>query len=422
MTVADAENLRAGSVSAWSTRAGRVGRGSHLHVLLVLCWFSTTLAAESKLFTVDAPPRPAQLESAENQAVRVVEGGKLVTIADAKIVSWGVPLEADRPQMVLADGGILVAEISAIDAEQASVVSPTFGGLKLPLAELATCLLHPPTDPWRRDALRERMLSANGDLDRLLLANGDELRGTIVSSDGNDVAFRTAIGGANADAIHVPLANVAAIVFNPALRARAKTLPTRTWIGLSDGSLLLTADWSLIDGKLQLASSSATAWTSNEAAASEPLAFLQPLSGEARYLSDLEPEAYRHIPYLGREWPYRLDRTVSGAQLRAGGRLFVKGVGMHSASRLTFPLGAGYAKFEAEIAIDDEALGGGSVVFRVFADAEERYRSPVIHGGDAPTPISVPVAGATRLSLVVDHAERGDQLDRADWLNARLLK
>jgi hypothetical protein len=39
-----------------------------------------------------------------------------------------------------------------------------------------------------------------------------------------------------------------------------------------------------------------------------------------------------------------------------------------------------------------------------------------------PTPISVDVRGGKRLSLIVDFAERGDELDHADWLNARLVQ
>ena len=70
----------------------------------------------------------------------------------------------------------------------------------------------------------------------------------------------------------------------------------------------------------------------------------------------------------------------------------------------------------------EQRLRHESVVVRVFADAEERYRSPIVRGGEAPLAISVDVSGAQRLSLVVDHADRGDQLDRADWLDARLIK
>jgi hypothetical protein len=108
--------------------------------------------------------------------------------------------------------------------------------------------------------------------------------------------------------------------------------------------------------------------------------------------------------------------------LRAGGRSYVKGIGMHSASRLTYRLDGKHRRFEAEVAIDDETDGRGSVVFRVFVDDREAYKSPVIRGGMPPAPISVDIRGGKRLSLIVDFAERGDELDHADWLNARLVE
>jgi hypothetical protein len=39
-----------------------------------------------------------------------------------------------------------------------------------------------------------------------------------------------------------------------------------------------------------------------------------------------------------------------------------------------------------------------------------------------PVPVSVDLGGAKRLDLVVDFADRADELDRANWLNARLVK
>jgi hypothetical protein len=73
------------------------------------------------------------------------------------------------------------------------------------------------------------------------------------------------------------------------------------------------------------------------------------------------------------------------------------------------------------VALDDEVAGGGSVTFRVFVDREQKLATPVVRGGQPPLPISVDLRGAKQLSLVVDFADRGDQHDHADWLNARLL-
>ena len=93
-------------------------------------------------------------------------------------------------------------------------------------------------------------------------------------------------------------------------------------------------------------------------------------------------------------WPYRPDRSVSGGLLRAGGRVYLKGLGVHSAAQLTYASDKPYWRFQAELAIDDETAGRGSVVFRVAVDDQVRYTSPIIRGGQAPTAISVDLSGA----------------------------
>jgi hypothetical protein len=82
--------------------------------------------------------------------------------------------------------------------------------------------------------------------------------------------------------------------------------------------------------------------------------------------------------------------------------------------------GAGPTRFEALVGIDDSTAGGGSVIFRVLVDGQERFTSRTIRGGDAPMPVSVDLTGAKRLELIVDYADRADVLDHADWLDARL--
>jgi hypothetical protein len=51
----------------------------------------------------------------------------------------------------------------------------------------------------------------------------------------------------------------------------------------------------------------------------------------------------------------------------------------------------------------------------------EAYKSGIGRSGNAPQRLSVNVAGAQGITLVVDYAERGDEMDRADWLDARLI-
>ena len=156
----------------------------------------------------------------------------------------------------------------------------------------------------------------------------------------------------------------------------------------------------LVEGKsLKLTASGQTF-----AAAPRDLVFLQPLGGRVTYLSDLAPAEYRQTPFLSHvgqvanlshdwTWPYGADRSVTGGLLRSGGRLFLKGLGVHSAARLVYlisPLpfagegqGVRARRFAALVGIDDSTAGGGSVVFRVLVDGQERFASPTIRGSDS---------------------------------------
>ena len=107
--------------------------------------------------------------------------------------------------------------------------------------------------------------------------------------------------------------------------------------------------------------------------------------------------------------------------LRAGGKCYLKGLGVHSAARLTYLMEKPYRRFQAELAIDDSTQGRGSVQFRVLLDEREKLRTEIIRGHTPPLPVSIDLAGVKKLELIVDYADRADELDHADWLAARLV-
>jgi hypothetical protein len=337
----------------------------------------------------------------------------------ADLVSWGAFAEATRgPQLLLAGGGVLVADVLEINKEHLRADAVVAGTFQLPLESVAGVLLRPPVDPRRRDQLIAKVLAVAGDSDRLLLDNGDELAGTVAAVHGETLTLESAAGK-----IELELAKVLAIVFNPALREKTKSPGLRCWVGFSDGSRVLATSLTMNPATAQLK----LAGGESLQASSNTIVALLPLGGRAVYLSDLKAAGYRHVPYLELPWPYRRDESVTGGLLRSGGKVFLKGLGMHSASRLTYDLPRAFHRFQAEVAIDDETHGGGSVVVRVFTDDgsgkwQPKFTSPTIRGNDPPVPISIDLSGAKRISLLIDFADHGDELDHADWLNARLVK
>jgi hypothetical protein len=356
------------------------------------------------------PGRIEQLDADGNVILQDAGTSRTVTLSD--LVSWGACVEPRRgPVLVLADGGVLPAAVLAADKDTLQAESDRFGRLKIPMETLAGVVFRLPGSAADRDALLERILHAPGDTDRLELLNGDALNGTWESFGEDAVQWQSGVGAAR-----VEVARLAAATFNPALRRKPAQNPLG-WAGFDDGTRLRVERLVISAGTVQ-----ATVFGRTWKTEAKHLIFLQPLGGQVEYLSDRTPGEYRFTPYLSIRWPFRNDRNVNGGLLRNGGRLYVKGIGVHSAARLAYPLEGKYEKFQADLALDDSAGGGGSVRFRVLVDGREKFVSEILRGNRPPTPVTVDVAGAKQIELFVDYADRGDVQDHADWLGARVVK
>jgi hypothetical protein len=377
-------------------------------------------AAEPRplLYPPEGKPYPAQITGLDaSGTLQLTIDQQPREVPDGSIVRWGSFVDARRgPQVLLVGQGLIVADEVRIEAERLVSPSAVFGDLKLPLDTVAGILFRPAAEPQRRDAQIFGIREATGETDRVILTNGDELTGSVQAISSEALSLETEAGKVDIDT-----SRLAAITFNPGLRTKARLTGPRTLVGFRDGSRVTASEISgaarldlLLTGGVKLS------------AHREQLAALQPLGGAVGYLSDLKPVSFRHVPFLSLQWPYKMDRSVGGNHLRVGGELFLKGMGLHSAARLTFDLPEKTSKFAAELGIDDETGGQGSVVVRVLTDAgpgkwKPVFTSATIRGGDKPTPIEVDVSGAARITILVDYADHGDQQDHVDLLNARFV-
>ncbi|WP_457767674.1 NPCBM/NEW2 domain-containing protein [Cyanobium sp. ULC084] len=141
------------------------------------------------------------------------------------------------------------------------------------------------------------------------------------------------------------------------------------------------------------------------------------------YLSDLTPTA--SINGWG---PYERDRSngengaADGGVLTLNGTTYVKGLGVHSTSSLTYALGGSYSRFQSDIGVDDGVGSRGSVVFRVLADGVEIFRSGTLTGASATQSLDLNVDGVQTLVLVVDNADGSANSDHGNWADAKLIR
>ena len=223
----------------------------------------------------------------------------------------------------------------------------------------------------------------------------------------------------NGTELRVPRGQVVAIVLNRELISCPPIDTLHTVAVLDDGSELRLVSAALEGTTLR-------GQTAFETAVSVPLERVRMLEfhgGAVAYLSDLQPASYRHMPYLGGvRYGWQADRAIGGSPLSLRGVRYRKGIGVHAHAELVYRLDGQYRLFRAVVGVDDNTGGGGSVVFVVLVDGKERFRSERLTGHSAPVEVNVPLAGAQELRLVVEFADYGDVLDHADWADAYLVR
>jgi len=161
------------------------------------------------------------------------------------------------------------------------------------------------------------------------------------------------------------------------------------------------------------------------------------VNGAFIYLSDLTPSKVDEslppgMAYRADWWGWKRDREVHvGGRLRLGGRTYDKGLGVHTFSSLTFPLGGAYKKFRTLVGIDDcvkyynSNPNAGRIVFRVLVDGKPAKELPdgaAKKRNEPPQELEVDVSGAKEITLIADYGGFMHVMGRADWADAHLVK
>ena len=123
-----------------------------LTVCLLLVAGQSALAA-AEAVPVEGPAFAADLAGVNAQwQVTFRTGDASRTLPAVELVRWGSAAEVRQgPLVVLADGGLLPAEVIEADKETLSIHSDLFGLVKLPLGSLAGIVFQSPSDRQARD-------------------------------------------------------------------------------------------------------------------------------------------------------------------------------------------------------------------------------------------------------------------------------
>jgi hypothetical protein len=383
----------------------------------------------------DAPIGPLR-ELGEQWSVRL-GGLKPRALAGAEVVALrraGTPLPAypADEQVLLLNGDRVPGKVLKLDGERLRV-SAQLGAeqkLDLPLSAVAVMWLAAPHGEDRPEWLRRKLLTARRRRDVVLLRNGDAVEGTVTALD-RTATKPTLRVEVDRRELAIELEKVAAVAFSTDLALAPRPRQTYGHLVLANGCRLALAS-ARADGE------TLTGKTLFGAPVTVPVAEVCALDlrqGCAVYLSDLKPARYEFTPgATDLRWPFVADGAVAqavpaGLELRLAGGTYDKGLGLHAASRLTFALGGAYRRFEAVVGIDDQAgdgarQGQGSARIAVLIDGkpQDLGKGADLSARDRPLAVSVNVAGAEELTLVVEFGRRLDVQARVNWADARLIK
>ncbi|MEU6092836.1 beta-galactosidase [Streptomyces sp. NPDC047085] len=153
-------------------------------------------------------------------------------------------------------------------------------------------------------------------------------------------------------------------------------------------------------------------------------------SGDERIVGGIPPappagkSAVSDLPFLSSTngWgPVERDSSVGeqaagdGRPISIAGVSHPKGLGTNSVSDVELYLAGQCSRLTADVGVDDETGGAGSVTFSVIADGETLVTTPTIRGKQAAVPIDVDVSGAQVVDLKVGDAGDGNGSDHGDW-------
>ena len=337
---------------------------------------------------------------------------------DAPLPSWpraagAILVNGDR-----IPGELLLGDDAAVILK--SSLNPK--GLRVPLPAIRALWLIPvPADtPDFPD--RYSWLDANRKTDVVLLRNGDTVVGDIEAfTAGGKLRIKKTADGAGATL--EPNA-VAAVAFNPSLGAIRKVKGPFARLAMADGTRVsvanVTADAATLKG-------AALFGTAIEVPVRE-LVSLDVQGGKATNLADLKPKKESVEPYNDLAWPWQANRTVKHRPLKLSSKLGVStfdgGLGAHPKTTLTYSLDGKYRTFTALVGLDADTGRRGQAKVSILVDGKVQSFPELekLSSANGPLAVSVSVAKAKELTLVVDFGPNGDVQADVNWADAKLIE
>lgn len=380
-----------------------------------------------KIRTIDPDPAEGMMTRFSSSSGAVLAGGsrdvvvpidRIIRVETAGSDSLMTPVSALASRQLrghmlfeLAYGDWVIATPLEFTEDRCTLALAGGGELRVPPGAIVSLRPETAALPANADAVRSFMASDSRDEDRVLLSNGDVLRGFIDRLDATGLTMDSGTGG-----VVVPYRVVVVAKFATVSRGRPAEPFVR--VHLRSGASLTCTSLDMSRGEVS------ANYVDGEIVAigAMSIARLDVIGGRWQALSSLRPLTYEHAPMLGLHWEYRRDSNVLGDAIQVGGDSFETGLGVHSRSRLSFELKSQFVEFVTRFGMDDSAGSMADVDVSILVDGTTRFSRKGVRVGKLSEVVRVDVRHAKRIELVVDFGKNGDIQDRFNWVEPGLIR
>ncbi len=334
----------------------------------------------------------------------------------------------------LAGGDVLHGQIVGDGDDGVVIETVDLGRIRIPLESVARIDTLRGELPAYRPSVQWLDHTPGDDEDRILLTNGDVVRGFVTSIDKEGVTVDADMGETKVPhrlIVAVRLARVPLVCDRsegPALlwgcpaetagQQPAASHPPYFIVTIGDsGRVTMTAfDWSAGVVEARLPQGAPVKFDPRR------VVNIEVVGGRWEWVSSHHPISYQHTPMLSLHWEYATDRNVLDGPIRVAGERFTRGVGVHSRSSITYDLKGAYREFVTSFGIDDDSGPYADVTAHNLVAGQPRFVQTNVRRGRLFGPVRLDVSGAKRIELITDFGDNGDLQDRFDWIEAALIR
>ena len=405
---------------------------------LILAMLLCVLPGDVKVSLLDGSARSGSLSSVTESAVILRDGNRDTEVSLADVMSLdfseaGENVAAEAQRVSLRGGSEFSGSGATKTAREVTLLHSVLGDLRVP-AEAVQSIRMKPDDTAVR-AQWETLRTRQTEKDLLVVTKRDGtgldfLTGVISTVSSEKLEFLL-----DGETVPVPLPRVYGVIFGQAITVADKAGAAKVKLLTKSGDVLAGEKLTATGETFEILMS----WGKTITGDIKVLQRVDLSAGRLTYLSDLpalrevfsgvDPEGSLLSGLASAEeqallFGPRRDMAIQGrTRLRLRGKEYTKGLCVHSRTEIAWALDQKYESLDAIVGIDDEVAfqDGGTHAVRLIIQGDDKVLvDRLVSGKDQPQPLSLPLAGVSTMTVIVDYGDADSICDWLDFADARL--